>query len=109
MTERGKQRPLSMILRELKQIIVNKPVRVQQLQAGSHQQLYLIFNKPSLLNGVKFKHRFEEDGSLKWYEGHISSYRGGRLNLYYHETDENCQFLVEELKEDFYSGDFYIM
>ena len=63
----------------------------------SHQQLYLIFNKPSLLNGVKFKHRFE-DGSLKWYEGHISSYRGGQLNLYYHETDKNGQFLVEELR-----------
>lgn len=74
---------------------MNKPVRVRRLQEESHQQLYLIFNKPSLLNGVKFKHRFE-DGSLKWYNGHIS-YRG-RLNLYYHETDENCQFLVEELK-----------
>ena len=110
MTERGKPRPLSMILRELKEIIVTKPVRVRRLQeAGNHQQLYLIFSKPSLLSGVKFKHRFEEEGSLRWYKGHISSCRRGQLNLYYHETDENCQFSVEEIKEDFYSGDFFIL
>ena len=65
----------------------------------------IIFNKP-LLNRVNFKHRFEEDGILKWYEGHTSSsYRGWLYNLHYHETDKNCQFLVE----DFYSGDFCIM
>ena len=94
----------------MKQVIVNNPIRVRVLpQAENHQQLYIIFNKPSLLSGVRFKHRFEEDSSLRWYEGHVTSYRAGQLYLYYHETEENCQFSLEELKEDFYSGDFYIL
>ena len=108
MTEKGKPRPLHTILKELKQIIVNNPIRVRRLQqAENHQQLQLISSKPSLLSGVNFKHRFEEAGALRWYEGHVTSYKGGQLYLHYDETDENCQFSVEEINEDFYSGDLF--
>ena len=110
MTEKGKERPLSTILKELAEIIIKRPVRVRRLEAEvtDHQQLYVIFNKPSLLIGVKVKHRFEE-GSLKWYYGVITSFRRGKLIVHYQETDETCQFSLEEIKEDFYSGDFYIL
>ena len=110
LTERGKPRSLTAILAELKAIIINRPVRVRRVQAEvGHQQLYVIFNKPSLLIGSKIKHRFEEGGSLKWYEGIITSVRGRKLHVYYQETNEKCQFSLEEIKEDFYSGDFYIV
>ena len=97
MTEKGKERPLSTILKELAEII-KRPVHVRRLEAEvtDHQQLYVIFNKPSLLIGVKVKHRFEEEGSLKWYYGVITSFRRGKLIVHYQETDETCQFLLRK-------------
>ena len=42
----------------------------------------------ALLNGVNFK---QQAGALRWYEGHVTSYKG-QLYLHYDETDENWVF-----------------
>ena len=49
------------------------------------------------------------DGSLEWYEGTIKSIRCNRVTIHYQESDETCQFTLQEIKEDFCSGDFFIM
>jgi len=46
---------------------------------------------------------------LHWYEGSIVSARGGRFVIYYTETDEKCNFMLHEVKEDFISGDLFIV
>ena len=48
-------------------------------------------------------------GSLHWYEGSIVSARGGRFVIYYTETDEKCNLMLHEVKEDFISGDLFIV
>ena len=55
------------------------------------------------------KHRFNVDDTLEWYEGIIKSVKCNMLTIYYHKTDETCQFTLDEIKEDFYSEDLYIV
>ena len=31
------------------------------------------------------------------------------FNIHYHETDEECDFLLTDIKEDFFGGDLYIV
>ena len=112
MTEKGKPRPVLELLKDLSTIITERPVRVRKKESThlAHQQLFVVFSKPSLLKGVKIKHRFNEGGSLRWYEGTIiSSTRDKWLTVHYHETDEKCLFTLNEIEEDFFSGDLYIM
>ena len=111
LTEKGKPKPVLQLVAELSEIILSRPVRVHRrtVDPGLHQQLYTLFEKPSLLTGVKIKHRFEEDGSLTWYEGVITSYKRQQFTVHYKDTGENCFFTVSELKEDFLSGDLWIL
>ena len=75
--------------------------------------LHVLFDRPSLLASCRIKHRFEQDGSLVWYEGEIVSCRKQLVRVHYPETYEMCQFTFNdtfnEIKDDFYSGDLWIV
>ena len=111
LSSKGKSREVSELLDDLEKIIREIPVRVRRKQniEQSHQQLFTIFEKPSLLKGVKIRHRFQDDGVLRWYEGTITSIKRTMFNIHYHETDEECDFLLTDIKEDFFGGDLYIV
>ena len=112
MSAKGKPRPVSELLKDLTIIITTKPVRVhirRDIQAQAHQQLLTIFQKPSLLKGVRIKHRFKEDGELKWYEGIFTRINKKEAMISYGGSKEEYHFLLEEIKEDFFSGDFVIL
>ena len=108
-TLRGKPKPVDQLLADLKQVLCQH-VHVQRTASASsgHQQLYTIFDRPSLLVGVKIKHQFEEDGSLTWYKGIITRYNKQNFFVHY-DTEENCVFTFNDLKEDFLSGDLWIL
>ncbi len=110
-SEKGKPRPMTKLLKDLSKVISERPVRVGRKEQThpAHQQLFVVFKKSSLLRGVKIKHRFEETGSLRWYEGTIISVRGNRLTVHYQETNENCRFVLDEIQENFLSGDLVII
>ena len=58
-TEKGKPRPVSELLKDLLEV-KTRPVHVKRKEQTNavHQQLYVVFEKPSLLKGVKINHRF---------------------------------------------------
>ena len=110
MSAKGKPRPVSVLLKELATIISTKPVRVRRKgQAQAHQQLLIIFEKPSLLKGVCIKHRFKEDGELKWYKGIFTRINKKEAMISYDESEDEYHFSLEEIKGDFFSGDLIIM
>ena len=77
----------------------------------NHQRLSVIFDKPSLLVGAKFKHRFNVDGTDKWFEGYVKCYRKSRFTFGYIDINDHelyC-FSLDEIKEDFFNGDFWIL
>ena len=104
MTENRKPIPVSELLQDLSKKVTERPIRVRKKDQThpAHQQLRVVFEKPSLLRQVKVKHRFDMDGSLEWYEGTIKSVRCNRVTIHYQETDETCQFTLDEIKEDFF-------
>lgn len=110
MSAKGKPRPVSELLKDLATIISTKPVRVRRKDvAQAHQQLFTIFKKPSLLKGVHIKHRFEEDGELKWYDGIFTRINKKEAMVSYDGSKEEYHFSLEEIKEDFFSGDLVIL
>ena len=110
MSAKGKPRPVSELLKDLATIISTKPVRVRRKdQAQVRQQLLTVFKKPSLLKGVHIKHRFEEDGELKWYEGTFTRINKKEALISYDGSKEEYHFSFEEIKEDFSLGDLVIL
>ena len=110
MSAKGKPRPVSALLKELATVISTKPVRVRRKdQAQAYQQLHVVFKKPSLLKGVRIKHRFEEDGELKWYEGIFTRINKKAAMITYDGDKEEYHFSLEEIKEDFFSGDLFVL
>ena len=109
MSAKGKPRPVSELLKDLATIISTKPVRVRRKKAQAHQQLFTIFKKPLLLKGVHIKHRFEEDEVLKWYEGIFKRINKKEAMISYDGSEEEYNFSLEEIKEDFFSGDLVIL
>ena len=106
MSAKGKPRPVSALLKELATVISTRPVRVQRKdQPQAHQQLHVVFKKHSLLKGVYIKLRFEEDEQLKWYEGIFTHINKKAAMITYDEDTEE----LEEIKEDFFNGDLFIM
>ena len=109
-TANGKLRPVSEILKDLSTIIRVKPVHVQRKdKAQDHQQLLIVFRKPSLLKGVRIKQRFKEDGELKWYEGTITRINKKEAMICYNGNNDEYHFLLHEIKEDFFLGDLFIL
>ena len=108
-SESGKLKPVNHLCEELNSIIKNNPVKLQAHPETLHQELHVVFDKPSLLVGCKVKHRFEIEKKLVWYEGKIVMYRKQEFSILYPSTDETCIFSREEIKEDFYSGDFWFL
>ena len=109
LSSNGKLRPIQDLLKDLATVISTKPVAVRRKEhAQAHQQLYTIFTKPLLLKGIHIKHRFEENDDLKWYEGVVVSINKKEVLICYNEDGE-YQFTLEEIKEDFYSGDLVIL
>ena len=108
-SENGKMKPLERLCQGLASIIKNNPVKVQAHLEKSHQELYVIFDKPSFLVGCRVKHRFEVGAELVWFDGEIVSYRKQEFSLLYPKTTETCLFFRDELKEDFYSGDLWFL
>ena len=113
-TEKGKSKTLSKLLQELSNIIVKSPplsvCRTEEIVESDKQLLRVVFDKPSLLTGVKLKHRFQDDdGHLQWYEGVIMSYKRSSFTIFYEETKEECTFTVNEVREDFSLGDLWIL
>ena len=109
-TVKGRPKTSSELLKELSAIIVSAPVRVRRKEETvKHKQLYVVFDKPSVLTGVKIRHQFQAtDGTLQWYDGVITSYKRQNFTIHYEATAENCEFTVDELKEDLFSGDLWI-
>ena len=109
-TYNGKAKPVNELLTELSNVIASYPtlVRVRRKDSPSYQQLFTIFDKPSYLTRAKFKHQFEVDGDLQWFEGCIQKYVKNYFTLCY-DTNEQCVFSLDEIKEDFYNGDFWII
>ena len=65
MMQEGNRKPVDELLRDLDALIRSNPVTVRVRRAQpAHQELTEIFKKPSLLAGVKFRHRFNVDGKL---------------------------------------------
>ena len=96
------------LLNELSHMIKKHPVDViKQTKKPLHQQLYVVFEKPSLLNGCEIRHQFEDGETLTWYKGKIINYKNQHFQVYYLETDETCEFTISELKDDFYAGDLW--
>ena len=84
-------------------------MRKKETVACKQQLLYTIFDRPSLLVGVKICNRFKEsDGSLKWYKGLITTYKRQQFAISYDGSAESYQFTIEEIQEDFCNGDFYV-
>ena len=81
-------KPVDRLCKELISIIQNNPVKVQAHPEQSYQELYVIFDKPSLLVGCKVQHRFEVEQKLVWYHGEILAYRRQRFSILYPETKE---------------------
>ena len=74
LTANGKATCACRLLKELSDIILKYPVQVEvNSEEPSHQMLHILFDRPSLLASCRIKHRFEQDGSLVWYEGEILS------------------------------------
>ena len=110
MSAKGKPRPVFELLKDLATIINTKPVRVRRKdQPQAHQQLFTIFKKPLLLKDVHIKHRFEEDGKLKWYEGMFTCINKKEAIISYVGSKEEYNFSLKEVMEDFYSGDLVIL
>ena len=77
-TLKGKPKPVDQLLAELKQVILCQHIRIRKRttnDSARRQQLHTLFERPSLLVGVKIKHRFEEDGCFTWYEEIITHYK----------------------------------
>ena len=113
LTERGTCKSTSQLLTELGNVIKNNPLSVKQKDqtTSDHQLLYVLFDKPTQLVGVKFIHRYEDEESSEecWYDAIITSYKKKAFNVYYPATKENCTFIVDDLKEDFLCGDLRIV
>ena len=93
MTHEGKAKSVDDLLKELSDIISSNPVHVRRNSASnSYQQLLEIFKRPSLLIGIKFKHRFEIDSNLEWFEGHVLKYSKGNFTLHYDIQRKMCVF-----------------
>lgn len=99
MTEKGKPRHVPELLQDLSKVIKERPVCIRRKEQTCpvHQELYTTFEKPSLLKGVKIKHRFDMGGFLEWYEGTIKSVRNNKFTIYYKESDETCQFTLDDI------------
>lgn len=114
LSHQGIAKSIDQILNELSKIIIQNPLSVQPVPISSEvvkrQQLMHVFDKPSLLTGVKINHKFEIDdaGHEEWYLGSITHYRKGQFTISY-ETAEICLFTLDELKEDYLNGDFWIL
>ena len=110
MSAKSKPRPVSELLKDLASIINTKPVHVwRKDKPQAHQQLFTIFKKPSLLKDVHIKHRFEEDGNLKWYEGMFTRINKKEAMISYVGSEEEYNFSLKKVMEDFYSGDLVIL
>ena len=110
LTVNGKAKCASMLLKELLDIILKYPIHVEvHSKEPCHQMLYVLFDRPSLLASCRIKHKFEVDGNLIWYDGEIVSCRKQQVKVHYPETHEICQFTLNEIQDDFYSGDLWIV
>ena len=110
LTDNGKEKSGSRLLKELSDIIIKHPLQIEvNSEQPFHQMLHVVFNRPSFLASCRIKHRFEEDGSLVWYEAKILSCRKQQVRVHYPDTDELCQFTLDEIKDDFYFGDLWIV
>jgi len=111
LSEKGKEKSSTRLLTELSDIIINHPLHIEvNSEKPFHQMLHVVFNRPSLLAKCRIKHRFEEeDGSLVWYGAEILSCWNQRVRVHYPDTDELCQFTLNEIKDDFYSGDLWFV
>ena len=110
LTANGKAKCAFRLLKELSDIILKYPVQVAvNSEELSHQMLHVLFDRPSLLASCWIKHRFEQDCSLIWYVGEIVSCKKQQVRVYYPETYEICQFALDEIKDDLYSGDLWIV
>ena len=100
------------LLQELSKIIKQHPInsKIQDDCAfpSNHQQLSVLFDKPSLLVGVKLKHRFIVDGKEQWFKGHIKSYRKRKFSILY-DPEELSDFTLDEIKDDYFNGDLWIL
>ena len=108
-THQGVTKSNDEILQELSQIIIQNPIRqtVSNTVVNKlNQQLSDVFDKPTLLTGVKVRHRFEVDGQEEWFTGQIDGYRKGKFTISY--DAEVCQFSMDEIKDDYFNGDFWI-
>ena len=99
MSAKSKPRPVSALLKELATVISMRVRRKDQAQA--HQQLHVVFKKASLLKGVRIKHRFEEDGEIKWYEGIFTRINKKAAIISYDGDKEEYHFSLEEIKASF--------
>ena len=108
-SHKGTTKSDDQLLQELSQIIKNNPIkRVGSITPPGHQSLSVLFDKPSWLRGAKVKHKFDVNGEEKWFMGHVKGYRQNEFAILY-DTEELCKFTTEEIKEDYYNGDFWIM
>ena len=107
----GNAKPNEELVQELSHIIMSNPIRAVKRVVCNHQRLSLIFDKPSLLVGAKFKHRFNVDGTDKWFEGYVKCYRKSCFTFGYIDINDHelYRFSLDEIKEDFFNGDFWIL
>lgn len=108
-SENGKLKTIERLCQEFIAIIEKHPVKVQAHPEKSHQELRVVFDRPSLLVNSKVKHRFEVEQKLIWYDGVLVSYRKQEFSVFYPKTGETCLFSIDELKEDLYSGDLWFL
>lgn len=109
LTEKGKPKSAQELLNELSKVITKYPVQSESIaEKASHQMLHVFFDRPSLLAGCRIKHQFEEDSCLVWYEGVIVSCRKRCVSVHYPDANEDCQFTLDEIKDDFYFGDLIV-
>ena len=107
-TSKGTTKSDNELLHELSQIIKKNPIDKVVTSSPSHQCLSVLFDKPSLLRGAKIKHKFDVNGEEKWFMGDIKGYRRNEFTILY-DTEEECKFTLEEVKEDYFNGDFWII
>lgn len=105
----GNAKSIQELLQELSYIITSNPIRAMKKTVCDHQSLSIIFDKPSLLVGAKFKHRFNVAGTDEWFNGSVDNYRKNQFTFSYVGTDELSHFSLNEIKEDFFNGDFWIL
>ena len=103
----GKAKSTDALLSELLHIIKKHSIEIENTHVATHQQLSIVFEKPSFLVGCKIRHQFEEGQVLTWYHGDIVSYKKQQFQVHYPESNEMCTFSLAELQNDFYAGDLW--